>query len=294
MKSFQHIVVIYNPNSTGNSEKLAKQFVLRASKTWPKAKTTISPTKRAGHAEEIAASASKKPGQVLVVSSSGDGGYSEVVNGVMKSGQADRVTCAVLPAGNANDHSRTMHQSPLIDRLKDAKQIRIDLLKADIMHKSTSKMRYAHSYIGLGLTSEVGRELNKHDLTPVNEKIMAAKTLGKLKPFKILRAGKKRSYQSLIFSNINNMAKVLTFSGNDLPTDGKFEVTAFRGKSKIALLVKVVKAALWFVRAQKHTERYEFTTLHNMSMQLDGEIIDLPQGAEVTISIAPRALSTLI
>lgn len=295
MSQYQHITVIYNPKSTGKSQELAEQFVIVAKATWPKVDIALQPTKRAGHAEELAATAAKKRGEVLVVSASGDGGYNEVVNGVIKSGVSlAHVTCLVLPAGNANDHSRTLHKTPIIDRLKAAKELKIDLLKVVLNNGGKTSAHYAHSYAGLGLTPEVGKELNRHDLNSFNEKVLAAKTVRKLEPVRILHAGKERTYQSLVFSNINRMAKVLTFTGSDMPTDGKFEVIAFRTKTKFGMLMKVLKAALWFVRPQTVTERYDFTALHNMTMQLDGEIVELKKGTAVTVQIAPKALSTLI
>ncbi len=294
MKSYQHIVVIYNPNSTGNSEELAKLFASRAKKVWPKAKLTISPTKRAGHAEELATEAAKKPGQVLVASASGDGGYSEVVNGVIKSGHSDNVTCVVLPAGNANDHSRTMHESPIIDRLKTAKEINIDLLKAEFTEKGKSKTYYAHSYIGLGITPVIAVELNKHTLNAFKEMKIVLGRFIKYRPFKIRRGNKIIRLNSLLFANINQMAKVLTLAPENKPDDGKFEVVTFPAQQKRKLVFKLLKAAASSLKTTRRETKYEFEVIKKMPIQLDGEVKELQKDDKVSITIAAGALKTLI
>ena len=112
-EQFDHIAVIYNPNSTGNAEKLAKSFAssVKKHKKATGVPVTLVPTKRARHAIELSktiASTYKRP---LIISSSGDGGYNEVVNGVMQAisrHHSARPVVAVLAAGNANDHKRVM------------------------------------------------------------------------------------------------------------------------------------------------------------------------------------------
>ncbi|MBA3758360.1 diacylglycerol kinase [Candidatus Saccharibacteria bacterium] len=295
MSKYDHIVVIYNPKSTGKSRSLAKAFVKKAKAVHPNAKVDLIPTERMSHAEELAATAVKKTGEVLLVSSSGDGGYNEVINGVMKSTKPTKhVTCVVLPAGNANDHSRTMHEAPLVKHLAKAKEIEIDLLKITITQASGKIIRYAHSYAGLGLTPAVGAELNKHDLNPIKETILAAKTFRDLEPFKIVHNNKTITLDSLILSNINQMAKVLTLSDENTPTDGLFEVIIFSHASKPKLLYKVAKAAINQVQPAKRAKRYSFKALHSMPMQLDGEVIKLQKDAAVTVAIAHRGLRTLI
>ena len=39
---------------------------------------------------------------------------------------------------------------------------------------------------------------------------------------------------------------------------------------------------------------YEFTTVKPMPLQIDGEVMDLPAGAEVRVEIAAQALRTLL
>lgn len=295
MPKYEHITVIYNPKSTGKSALLARKFVSAAKKAYPKAKTTLIPTKFATHAEKIAEKEAKKKGSVLLVSSSGDGGYNEVINGRMKVKRPlQNITTAVLPAGNANDHSRTMHREPLTDRLANAKTIRIDLLKATIKEKGAAQTRYAHSYIGFGFTPQVALELNKHRLNPIREAYLVLRTFRKFKPFRIKHMGRVRNLDNLVFSNINQMAKFLTLADKNRPRDGRFEVIVIKHRGKVWLLYKIVVAMLSWIQPQRRARRYSFVALQSMPMQLDGEVIKLKKDTKVTITIAPHALKTLV
>ena len=60
------------------------------------------PTKRAGHAEELARDASLK-GFSVVAAAGGDGTVHEVANGLLRAGRPE-VEFAVLPLGSANDY----------------------------------------------------------------------------------------------------------------------------------------------------------------------------------------------
>ena len=70
------------------------------------------------------------------------------------------VVCAVLPAGNANDHRRATREQPLADAIVTGSVTRIDLLRLTVEGTSPTT-RYAHSYIGLGLTPVVAVDLQK-------------------------------------------------------------------------------------------------------------------------------------
>ncbi|WP_181037657.1 acylglycerol kinase family protein, partial [Arthrobacter sp. ZGTC412] len=94
-QTFELIVIIFNPNSTGDAPKLAEQLRSRLADLLPyAADIRLQPTAHAGHAVDLAREAARSARDVLVVSVSGDGGYNEVVNGVMHSGNPNAV-CAV-------------------------------------------------------------------------------------------------------------------------------------------------------------------------------------------------------
>ncbi|MBC7942921.1 acylglycerol kinase family protein, partial [Candidatus Saccharibacteria bacterium] len=156
------VAVIYNPNSTGPSETLAKIFETNLRLKLPKQKIELIATEHAGHGEELAYLIAKSSKNPLIISSSGDGGYHEVINGVMKAqNEGFQSITGLLPAGNANDHYNNLHNEDIIDLIIKNKTKKIDLLKIVSTSKGKSIERYAHSYIGFGLTPSVGKELNK-------------------------------------------------------------------------------------------------------------------------------------
>jgi diacylglycerol kinase (ATP) len=91
---------------------------------------SLSPTEHAGHARDLARDAAAT-GHPLIISVSGDGGYNDVVDGVMQAGNED-VVCAVMAAGNANDHRRTTFERPLADAVVAGAARRIDLLRLTV------------------------------------------------------------------------------------------------------------------------------------------------------------------
>ena len=113
MKVFDHIAIIYNPKSTGDASKIAKDLADSVNGHFEviQKKATLYPTKKAGDAIELAYDIASKHRQPLIVSVSGDGGYNEVINGVMAAKKlfpAQKPVVAVVGAGNANDHERVV------------------------------------------------------------------------------------------------------------------------------------------------------------------------------------------
>lgn len=253
------------------------------------------PTKYAGHAEELVyelATSHKKP---LIISSSGDGGYHEVINGAMKAKKAKKVAItAVLPAGNANDHSRTMQERPLAEAIIAGKITAIDLLEVTIHTKGKKLVRYAHSYAGLGLTPVIATELNRHTLNAFRETWLVLTTFFKHRPFTIRHSNKLIILDSLIFTNINEMAKILTLAQDNKPDDGKFEVISFPHAHKFLLIKKLFRAATVGLQTTRRENTYSFEVIKKMPLQLDGEVTTLAAGARVKISAAPMALKTII
>lgn len=295
MTAFTSVVIIYNPNSTGNSKSNAKKLESKLKKILPHLAIKAIPTKYAGHAEKLACSLASSRKKPLIVSSSGDGGYHEVINGIMAvSAKGGSAIAAVLPAGNANDHSRTMHKRPLWQAIQKGKVIKIDLLKVTIKSGGNTQVRYAHSYVGLGLTPAVATELNRHTLNAFKEISLLLKTFFKYRPFKIRRRNKITAFDSLIFANINQMAKVLTLSQKNKPDDGLFEVISFPHAHKLLLIRKLFRAATTGLQTTRRQKRYSFETIKKMPMQLDGEITRLAAGAEIEIVAVKKALRTIV
>src|SRR6478752_4821166 len=91
VSSFTRIVIIFNPGSTGNAARLADELRDELVRRLPDVPLELRPTEYAGHARELARKAAGT-GRPLLVSVSGDGGYNEVVDGVMQAGNDQAVT----------------------------------------------------------------------------------------------------------------------------------------------------------------------------------------------------------
>lgn len=294
-RTFESIVIIFNPNSTGDAPELAKQLHQRLKELLTyQPEIILQPTEHAGHAVDLAREAAAKGGDVLVVSVSGDGGYNEVVNGVMQAGNP-RAVCAVRAAGNANDHSRIIATKPLEEAIAEGKVHNIDLLRIHTGQKENEPLEYAHSYIGFGLTPVVATELEKGSKGALKEMVTVIQTFSKFEPFAVrLDDGKRHRFDSLVFANIPEMAKYATLSeAADHPSDGKFEVIIFPHMPKWRVLLTALKATTQGLGDQPSVSSYEFTTLKPLPYQMDGEVKSVGANVKVRVECAPQALATL-
>ena len=296
MPAFTSITIIYNPNSTGSSQKLAAATRRKLQAALEGQHIGMIGTEYAGHAEELAyelAHASKHP---LVITASGDGGYNEIVNGLQRAQhEGARPTAGLLPAGNANDHYHCLHHGDFAQAVVRGDSRTIDLLKLEVAKTGGQHLtRYAHSYIGLGLTSRIGRELNKTQLSLIKEVWLVGKTFLKSGRVHIKVRGQMHTYRSLIFSNINRMAKILALTKDSTVDDGKFEVSALYHKSKFGFALLLLKAAAPGLHSTTQATRYTFSTTRRTVAQLDGEIQPLEDDAKVTVTICPKALKCIV
>lgn len=295
---YDRIAIIYNPNSTGAAEDLAKELNEQLQAALYTINVDLLQTSHAGHGEEIAYDLAKLYKKPVIISVSGDGGYHDVVNGAVKAADKYKTSpiCAVRGAGNANDHRRTLKEMPLFESIISKNLTTIDLLKVEIKPPNEpSYTRYAHSYAGLGLTPEVAVELNKYELSRVKELLIVAKAFHSHKPFTIkLSSGTKLEYDNIIFANINQMAKVVTLSPDGHPADGEFEFIATYHTGKVKQLVAAAKAAIASMKPVAKLKTFEFEVVKKMPMQLDGEIVELKRGTQVIVAISTGKLQTLV
>ncbi len=290
MAHFDRVVLIFNPQSTGDAQNKAQELRDELAVRVPELLVELVETQHAGHARELAADAAAS-GRPLIVSISGDGGYNEVVDGAMRAGN-DNAACAVLAAGNANDHDRTTAEHPLVDAIVSGEVCRIDLLRLTVDDTS----RYAHSYIGLGISPAVALDLEKGGKGSLREVFTTARAFARFRPFEIERPdGTRGRFDSIIFANINQMAKVATLSeGDGRPDDGAFEVITLRHAAKWRILGTALKASLRGLGHQPSVTEYAFTTVGATPIQVDGEVTELGAHTQVRVDIAPKALRTLL
>jgi len=289
-RPFDAVEIVFNPNSTGDAQERAEELAKQLAERAPELPVQLRPTERAGHGREIARDAARA-GRPLVVSVSGDGGYNDVVNGLMDA-DADSAYAAVLAAGNANDHRRVTRERPLADAIIDGDVSKLDLLRMSV--DDGREPRYAHSYIGLGITPTVALELEKGGKGSIKEVISTIRTFSRFRPFQIETDSGTETFDSVIFANIREMAKFAVLSEEGRPDDGRFEVVVLRHTAKWRVLATAVRAAIRGLGPQPTAREYWFRTVDPMPVQVDGEVSEFERGVGVTVEIVPGALHTVL
>lgn len=293
MKKISQVIIIYNPKSTGDGEKNAVSLRSSLKKVLPDTvRIAIKKTQYAGNAEEMVRHYGTLPLTTLVVSSSGDGGYNEVINGVLLSPSGNLVT-SVLPSGNANDHFRAVGSQNLVENIHLSKYKKIDVIKVASMIDGKAWVRYAHSYVGIGISPVVGKQLTKSKLNVFNEKWLLIKYFFKFRYSKIRVNGSVVKYSSLLFSNIDTMSKVIRLSDDASIDDGRFEINSIKYQPAYKLLLYLFKATTVGLTEHSSQKSYVCTTISPLLIQLDGEIFTLDANTQLSIEAAPRALTCI-
>lgn len=291
---FEEIIIIFNPNSTGPSKQNATDLQKTLKAALPAAvKIETKGTKDVGHAEHIGASYAKNDSKTLLVSSSGDGGYNELVNGVLQL-PTHNVTVAVMPSGNANDHHHATAEAELEKRIIMGKTRMIDVLRVEALQEGKPWSRFAHSYVGIGLTAYIGEKLTKADLNPINEKWLVLKYMLRFSHVSLQLEGtqRMRAYSNVIFGNIDRMSKVIRLSNDSNIDDGEFEVYAVPSASIWKLLKILIIGATSGFEAMTKTSSYEVETKRSYKIQLDGEVSKIDAG-KIKILMEKRGLRSL-
>jgi len=284
-------VIIYNPNSTGNSEANARRLAGQLRER--NEKVSVRKTQFARHGEEIAASYAKQKEEIVLISSSGDGGYHEVVNGVLRH-PARHIVVGVLPSGNANDHFSALGSGNLAKRIANRNFRFIDTIKVSATIDGKPWVRYAHSYVGLGVTAVAAKQLTVERPDARTEKWIVARSLSSFRYVKVKEAGRTRRYSSLVFGNIDRMSKVIKLSESSSVSDGKFEVVRIPFYSKLRLLAYLLTAATVGLKDSPSEKRYECQTIKPVSIQLDGEVYKIDGNSNLVVEAIKQNLHCVL
>ncbi|MDP4038764.1 MAG: acylglycerol kinase family protein [bacterium] len=295
---FENILIIANPKSRRHGDKKAGKLREKLLVSLPEIETDIFTTKGPDHARTLAYLEAKNSSNLLIISASGDGTYNEVVNGIKK---ADRETgrntiAAVFKAGNANDHYRSLHRyslDQLVEKVRSGLTREIDLLKlVAISENGTVFERFAHSYIGFGITAQGADYLNKHHpRNSITELKIVPFLLKNRKTFEMIdERGNYHKLDSLTFHNTRHMAKWLEISSNGNPADGLFEIitidTSAKAYPTAAILRTGIQGAFFGLKEQPQAPSYSLDLVGDDSLvQLDGERMMLSADSHINISI---------
>ena len=152
-----YATVIVNPMAGGHS----------ASKEWPKMMEQLRKaglsfefefTRKPGHAAEIAARAVGE-GRRLLVAVGGDGTVSDVANAMLRSGKAEDLTLAIIPAGTAHALVYSLGISEdyvqVCSRLAVARKTQIDVGVVSCQSQGHQVERFFVNEASLGLPAEI-------------------------------------------------------------------------------------------------------------------------------------------
>lgn len=292
---FTKIAIIYNPNSTGDSKKNALKLERYLKDNLSSlVAVECDATKNAGHAEELARELASNTSKVLIISSSGDGGFNEVVNGVLASGNTE-AAAIVLPSGNANDHHEATSLRSLEEKILKPKIESVDVIKVMATKDGKEFKRYAHSYVGIGLTAYIGKKLTEATLNSVNEKWLVLKYLLLFKSV-VLRIDpdlRWHHYTSVVFGNINRMSKVLKLATESDYDDGKMELYELKTRSTFKTIVSLLIGSTFGLRAAAQLKQITLVARRPIEVQFDGEVVHLDGNTTITVSVVRNGLGTL-
>jgi diacylglycerol kinase (ATP) len=289
---FDRIVLIYNPANPRIPLTLAESVRDDLCRRLPDMPITLQPTHYPSHARELTATAAAT-GRPLIVAVSGDGVYNEVVNGIMEVDGTSAVS-AVAAGGNANDHRRSTRRMPLVAAIVDGRARQLDLLRLTVRTNDAVWSRYAHSYIGFGLTPLMAIGLKKDKKGIVMELISVMRTFNQLEPVEIVPAGGERElYDSLVFANVARMAKYGRISKSGRPDDGLFEVVSCPHRRRWRIALMVLRAATVGLGKQPRVSHFDFATTKATPIQIDGEVMHADANSQVVIDCVSHALTTV-
>jgi hypothetical protein len=290
---YSHIAIIFNPNSSkGKAEGRAKRlYNLLKEEGLPNIEVIA--TEYAGHAEELAYAIASKYKQPLIISVSGDGGYNEVINGALRAQDEDKSNkpvCAILAAGNANDHRRSVRLQPLSQAILNDKPEPIDILRLKTSEAGENITRYAHSYIGFGFTGKIADRLNKIG----THNLFRETLLTRFSYVKVLNEkGKRRNYDNLICAKLHQMSKVYRMGRRTNLHDGQFRLISFRHRPRILFILHLFMTLIHGFKRPKFVSRLSFTLLKSEWAHCDGEVIKIPGGSKVLVTCEPEKMLTL-
>jgi diacylglycerol kinase family enzyme len=141
----------------------------------------------------------------------------------------------------------------------------------------------------------VAVDLEKGGKGSLREMVTVVRSFAKFRPFQIETEGGRQSFDSLVFANIAQMAKVATLAEDQgRPDDGMFEVITLRHTAKWRILATALKASTTGLGKQPSVRTYAFTTVTPLPLQVDGEVVELPTGTAVRVDIVHDALPTVM
>ncbi len=153
--------IILNPASGGGRARQRLTPILSLFKKHG-LKTEVYETAYPRHAIQLTKSLIQD-GAERIVSAGGDGTAFEVINGIMSSGQFQKITLGILPLGTGNSFMRDFQLHTSIssaDTIIQGNTRKVDVGKVTIQSESNEQVYFFHNIIGLGFLAQACRLRN--------------------------------------------------------------------------------------------------------------------------------------
>lgn len=297
---FDRIAIIANPASTRNGYHKARALekkLHRVAQNTP-INVELIPTQYARHAQDLVYSDCLGFKRPLVISVSGDGGFHEVVEGVMRLKNEAKIdaTVSLLRAGNANDHFHAvvnLSADKLIECVLRGLRSRIDVMEFRISSLSGERTIYTPSYAGFGLTAEAADQMHLRHYGRVAQYLLLPKhTFARHRPIRIMTGGRETLLSSLSFHNINRMAKHLKFVQVE-PANGQMAMLAIADIGRLRITKLALHGAARGFKNLPETSAFGFRVLDDTLAQFDGEVYTIEAGSYIKVVCLPSELQTL-
>lgn len=293
------ICVIFNPAARGNKARRFKKFLNELSQ-----QCALKATAGPGDARRLA-QAAVATGYDIIAAAGGDGTVNEVLNGIGDEPDGfQRARLGVLPLGTVNVFARELNIPARLEGawqvLKRAREMKIDLGRADFLEDGKPQQRYFMQLAGAGLDARAIELVSwklKKTAGPLAYVVAGLQAVAEKQAHIEVRAnGEKIAGELALFGNGKLYGGPFDiFPGAEL-SDGLLDACTFPSVSVTSLL----RLAPGFIARRKLSEqrvqrlraaKFELTSTTPTAFELDGEWIGhLP----VTLSVERQKLRVVV
>jgi diacylglycerol kinase family enzyme len=310
---FEKLIIIYNPAST-NSRR-SRRRISELKELFPSKEVIVTETSPDGYDANrriVVGLAKKFDKKTLVCIAAGDGTVSAVLDAMLLSksvsSQSKKIPILPLWGGNANDLAYMINGKPSRLSLKTIFEkgniVPVYPLNVNFSNKNDSQQKIAACYVSFGASAYATQQAElpknkkmKIHIVPgirmVSEMLVVTRSLVRAKPFTIQVNGKSQPMFERIFVNGSRIAKVdrLPIKLNE---KAFYEATVEHKHPKaIISLLSALKILRNRTYGEITGEDRNFTLNEDTWSQIDGEVMKLPKGTKVDISLSKNPFYVL-
>jgi diacylglycerol kinase family enzyme len=295
------VLIVANGNPLSRRADSMAHAALRQLKVLFENQVELVTTDYAGHARAVAETWASEHLDGTIIGVGGDGTLNEIGNGILAASVAfgSRVVLVVCGGGNANDQYRSW---PASQRIRLASVLSAEPVPVDVLEVAyrasdgqQAAQQYALSYAAIGALATGASVVNGRRRGILADLALIPQTLVRARPVSVVIDGRLTCADSLSWHIVPTIAKVFRVSANSRREDGLMEVDLVPHRwwpTALRMSWFGLRALVWPHR-QSQSARMTFVWHRGGAAQLDGETVDIPPGADVTVRCVPAALRML-